>query len=829
MKHNDIIARMTLEQKCALLSGCTEFTTRSYPELGIPELRFSDGPSGLRKQAGAADHLGLNPSEPATCFPSSSTIANSWDVGMARLEGAAMGAEAASLGVNVLLGPGMNIKRNPLCGRNFEYYSEDPLLTGDLAAAFINGIQSQGIAACPKHLALNNQETRRMTSDSVVDERTFRELYLAGFERAVRKGRPRAVMSSYNLINGVYANENESLLRQILCEEWGFDGAVVTDWGGSNDHVAGVRAGSTFEMPTSGASSILELVRAVRDGRLEEAALDERVDEALDLILSTDPAVREAADSAPDPASSSPKVDGHHRLARDLAAQCAVLLKNEDDLLPLAAGSRVAVIGDFARAPRYQGAGSSAVNALQVDTVLSAIGETGLERVGFARGFDRSGKADVELVDAACKLAAHADVVLLCLGLTEAQESEGADREDMRLPDDQVALLRSVAQVNPRTVVLLSAGSPIEVPWLADAQALLLLGLGGEAGASAALDVVTGTVCPSGKLAETWPVRYADVPNAANYPATGRHALYREGLFVGYRFFDTAGEGVSFPFGFGLSYASFLYEDPRLCRCAADGVPEEISLTVANTGDVAAAEVVQVYIARLFPGVFGPEQQLAGFVKVTVKAGEARRVTVPVDRRAFSYWNVATGAWEIEDGPYEVRVAASSRDIRARLRADVAGTGASDPYEGIDLTPYRTGDVRAVSDSVFERLLGRALSEEQVSIDRNTMLGELGYGRSPLGWLAGAVINTLYRRSKDAGKPDLNIAFARSMPLRALAKMTGGRVSMGMVDAIVMELRGWLIVGVARLAAESVLNAVSSRRLERLLASAATTQRDGNA
>ena len=820
MDHEDLLAKMTLEQKCALLSGATEFTTRAYPELGIPEMRFSDGPSGLRKQAGAADHLGLNPSEPATCFPSAAALASSWDPSLARLQGAAMGEEAAAQGVGVLLGPGLNIKRNPLCGRNFEYYSEDPLLAGRMAASFVRGVQSRGVAACPKHFAVNSQETRRMASDSIVDERTMHELYLSGFERVVREGRPRTIMSSYNLANGTYANESDELLSKALRDDWGFDGAVVTDWGGSNSHVAGVAAGSTFEMPNPGMGSVRELVRAVRSGALDEKVIDARVREALDVIFSTSEAVASSRGGF--------DADAHHDLARELAAKCAVLLKNEGSLLPLASQTRVALIGDYASRPRFQGAGSSAVNATRVDTIVGLMGETDLDYVGYEPGFSRGHEADPELVGRAVALAARADVAIVCLGLTETQESEGLDRRDMRLDSNQIELLHAVAQANPQVVVLLSCGSAVEAEWAKDARSLLLLGLGGQAGAGAALDVITGAVCPSGKLAETWPVRYEDVPSAgapapegspSHYPSSARTAEYREGLYVGYRYFDTANVPVAFPFGFGLSYASFVYSSIALGTPDKLGVPLEVSFELQNTGTVAAAEVAQLYVARKAPGVFRPAQQLAGFTKVELEPGERRRVAILVNHRALEYWNVATHAWELEGGTYELRVASSSVDVRLSCTIELAGTGAPNPYEGLDLTPYETGRVLAVDDACFERLLGHARPSSVARIDRNMTLGELGHGRSPIGWVAGAVLTRLYQKSLASDEPDLNITFVYNMPLRAIAKMSGGMVSMGMVDAIVMELRGFWVIGILRLLVEFVLNLVRGaamrRRLER--------------
>ena len=454
MKHTDIITKLNLEQKCALLSGDTVFTTRGYKNAGVPSITLSAGPNGVRKQAGAADHLGLNPSVPATCFPTAATVACSWDPALGEQIGQAMGEEAAAQEVAVLLGPGLNTKRSPLCGRNFEYFSEDPYLSGKIAAAYVRGIQSEGISACPKHFAVNSQELRRMASDSVVDERTLRELYLTGFEIFVKEAHPKALMSSYNLINGIYANENAHLLQDILREEWGFDGAVVTDWGGSNDHALGVKNGSTLEMPAPGGDAVRELLAAVRSGKIAEADVDARLDELLTLVLDTHAAVERH--------SRSFDADAHHALARRAAGESVVLLKNDDALLPLAEGTRVAVIGDFAETPRYQGAGSSAVNSIKVDTFLDCLNDSGLHSVGFAPGFDRQGKPDAAKQAEAVALAAEADAVLLCLGLDEIKESEGLDRADMKLADNQIELLQAVREANPNTVVIVNAGASLE-------------------------------------------------------------------------------------------------------------------------------------------------------------------------------------------------------------------------------------------------------------------------------------------------------------------------------------------------------------------------------
>lgn len=775
MRHADVIRKLSLIEKCALLQGATTFGSWPNERAEIPSVEFSDGPSGVRHQAGAADHLGLNGSEPATCFPTAVTMANTWDTELEERVGAAMGQEAAVQGVGTLLGPGLCIKRNPLCGRNFEYFSEDPHLSGKMAAAFVRGVQSNGIGACPKHFAVNSQEARRQASDSVLDERTMRELYLTGFEICVRESDPKTIMTSYNLVNGTYANENAHLLKEILRDEWGFDGAVVTDWGGSNDHAAGVAAGSTFEMPAPGLGSVRELVAAVRAGRLSERDIDARVDEVIELARSVTPAVA-AAPAAFD-------AEAHHALAREAAAEGCVLLKNEKDLLPLAPGTRVALIGDFAKTPRYQGAGSSAVNSTRVDSLLDLVGDSGLELVGYEPGFERHGGENAGRRSAALDLARRADVVLLCLGLDEIAESEGAERLSMRLNENQVELAHAVAEVNPSVVVLLSAGSCVETDWLADARAVLYCALGGQAGAGGALDVVTGRVCPSGKLTETWPVRLEDVPSSAHFPSEEHSAEYREGPYVGYRYFQTAGVGVAFPFGFGLSYTSFSYAD-----LAAS--PEGVTLTVTNTGPVAGAEVCQLYVAKPDHEVFRPAQELRGFARVELAPGESRRVTIPLGADAFRYFNVATSRWEVEGGTYELRVGASSEDIRLTGEVTLEGTGAPNPYAGLDVAPYETADVTEVDDAHFAVLLGRPVPSGEPPIGRNSCFRDLNRGRSLIFLIVWAVLRFLKVSADRRGQPDLNILFIWNMPLRALAKMTNGIAGMGVVDALVREARG---------------------------------------
>ena len=802
MDFSRMIASLSIEEKCALLSGTETFKTRGMPKHGIPQIWLSDGPHGLRKQAGESDHLGLNPSVPATCFPTASAVANSWDTALGEEIGAALGEEAAAQEVSVLLGPGLNMKRNPLCGRSFEYFSEDPYLAGKLAAGYIRGIQSKGVAACPKHFAVNSQETRRMASDSIVDERTLREIYLTGFEIAVKEGHPRSIMSSYNLVNGTYANENKHLLMEILRGEWGFDGAVITDWGGSNDHALGVKNGSTLEMPVPGGDSVRELLAAVESGKISESDIDARLSELLPLVFDT----KAALDAAPREFDAA----AHHALARRAAEESLVLLKNEGSLLPLAAGTKVAVIGDFAKNPRYQGAGSSMVNSTQVDVLLDKLIDSELNVIGYQQGFDRHGKPDAALQKSACDLAAQANAVILCMGLDEIAESEGLDRSNLRLAQNQVDLLQAVAAVNPKIVVVLYSGSVVETPWLDNCQALLYAALGGQAGAGAVADALAGKVNPCGKLAETWPLAYADIPSAADFATRRKTVEYREGLYIGYRYFTTAEKAVRFPFGYGMSYTTFAYSD-----MAAD--EQGVSLTVTNTGSVAGTEIVQLYVAKKNSELFRPAKELKGFARVTLAPGEKQRITIMLDDKAFRFWNVKANRWEIEGGEYELLVGASVEDVRLCDKISVHGTATVHPYEDRDLDCYYKGDVLCVSDADFEKLLGHPIPNGKTKIDRNLTLGELNHARSPLGWLVWLVLTILLDVSYKRGKPDLNILFQYNMPLRALAKMTNGAISMGMVDGIVMELQGFWILGLVRVIYEAIKNVVLNAQMEKRL------------
>lgn len=784
MKHPELIQALTLKQKVALLSGRDIWSTYPIPQQDIPAMYLSDGPHGVRKQLGASDHLGLNASQPATCFPTAAGVANSWNPDLAVEIGRTIGKEAACQQVNVLLGPGLNTKRNPLGGRSFEYYSEDPYLSGKMAAALIRGIQENGISACPKHFAANSQELLRMASDSVVDMRALRELYLTNFEIAVKEGHPKSIMSSYNRINGTYANDDAWLLTDVLRKEWGFDGFVVTDWGGSNDHAQAVRAGGNLEMPGTGGDSDREIFAALEAGTLTEAEVDQRVDELLDVVLATHAAT-----------ADGPKefdVEAHHVLARKAAAETAVLLKNEDDILPLAPGTRVAVLGDMAMEPRYQGAGSSVVNPTKLDKPIDCLRACDLEITGQAQGYRRDGKEDQALLDSAVSAARNADVVLLYLGLPEISESEGMDRQHMRLPANQEKLLYAVAEANPNLVVVLSGGSAVELPWVDQCKGLIHGYLSGQAGAGAMADLLTGAVNPSGKLAESFPIRYEDTPNHTYFPGRQRTAEYRESIYVGYRYYETVGKAVRFPFGFGLSYTTFAYSDLKATQ-------NEVSFTLTNTGKCAGAEIAQVYLSAVNSGIFRPARELKGFAKVFLEPGESRTVTIPLDDKAFRYFNVKTNAWEVEGGEYSVQVGASVQDIRLTASLTVEGTGAPLPYDAKELPSYFSGHVEAVCSQEFEALLGRPLPEShwdpKAPLGWNDALLRLPDAKNPLARLAGKIIVGKMEKSLAGRSADLNILFVCNMPFRGIAKMTGGMATEKTARSILLMVNGHFFRG----------------------------------
>ncbi len=793
------IDKLSLEEKAALLGGVTTWTTMPVQHAEIPQIFLSDGPHGLRKQAKKGDHLGLNGSVPATCFPTAATMANTWDLSLGEALGEALGKEAAANDINVVLGPGLNIKRSPLCGRNFEYFSEDPYLAGKMAASYIKGIQKNGVSACPKHFAVNSQEKRRMSMDSVLDERTLREIYLTAFEIAVKEGRARTIMSSYNMVNGTYANENAHLLTDILRGEWGFEGFVVTDWGADNDHTEGVRAGSALVMPAPGADCAINLIKNVRNGKIDESALDARLKELLTVADSTSEALARA------PKSFS--VDEHHAIARRCAEGSIVLLEN-DGILPLKEGASVAIIGDFAKEPRYQGAGSSLVNPTRLDNLYDAAGEAGLRITGYARGFDRRDPAQkAELMDEAVKVAQSADTVLLCVGLDEILESEGMDRMHMELSKSQQELIESVCAANSNVVLVLSGGSPFVMP-KCNCRAAIHGYLGGQAGAGAMAAALVGKVNPSGKLNETWPLSLEDTPAFRYFPSKERTSEYREGLYVGYRYYDSASVPVKYPFGYGMSYTKFEYSDIELDDRA-------VSFTLKNVGECGGAEVAQMYVSHKSDSIYRPKKELKGFIKVFLAAGESRRVSIAFDDKTFRYFDTNTNSFDIEGGDYEILIAANVSDVRLSASLKVEGGAASSNVPSC----YFDADIKDVSDSDFRALLGRDIPDGSWSGDlgKNDAICQLYYAKSAPARLLYKLLTSLKNKAEERGKPDLNILFIYNMPFRAISKMSVGLVSEKMVDDILFIVNGHFFRGLGRLIADFVRNLVNTSKFNSLL------------
>ncbi|MEL7976153.1 glycoside hydrolase family 3 C-terminal domain-containing protein [Isoptericola sp. F-RaC21] len=740
-----MLASLTLEEKASLLSGLDFWHTQQVERDGetvVPSVMVTDGPHGLRKQAESADHLGIGNSVPATCFPTAAALGSSWDADLLRRVGEALGRETRANDVAVLLGPGVNIKRSPLCGRNFEYFSEDPVVAGELAAALVDGIQSLGVGTSLKHFAANNQEADRMRVSADVDERTLREIYLPAFERVVTKAQPWTVMCSYNKVNGVYASQHDWLLTTVLRDEWGFEGLVVSDWGAVRDRVAAVAAGLDLEMPASGGRTDAEVVAAVRAGELDEGLVDAAARRVLGLVARSLPALE---------APGEFDVDAHHTLAREAAAAGTVLLRNEPvdgaPLLPLGAPAEVAVVGELARTPRYQGAGSSQVNPTRLDDALTALRSAAGADVPFAPGYtlaegpddDRSPEA---LVAEAVEVARGAGTVLVFLGLPAAYESEGYDREHLDLPADQVALLRAVAAANPRVVVVLAGGSAISVSEWQDAAPALLTGwLGGQAGGSAVADVLTGAVTPSGKLTETLPLRLEDTPAFGNFPGELGHVRYGEGVLVGYRWYDARKVDVAYPFGHGLSYTTFAYDDAaaEVSGTGADA-RVRVSVRVTNTGAVAGAEVVQVYVGDPAAQVQRPERELKGFAKVHLDPGASQVVTLDLDARDLSYWHPVLRRWVVEGGEFRVAVGASSRDLRAELVVDVVGEDVTLPLH--ELSTVGEAMAHPVAGPVVRATIdGAGLDPVMLSMVADMPLavvvdfGMAGFDRAALGQL----------------------------------------------------------------------------------------------
>ncbi len=789
MRYKEIISKLTLEEKASLCSGKDFWHLVGIERLNIPSILVTDGPHGLRKQnenkTAAGDVLGN--SVPATCFPTASATASSWNTSLIYEMGKALGDECLKEKISVLLGPGVNIKRSPLCGRNFEYFSEDPFLAGKMAASFINGVQSKGVGTSLKHFAANNQECRRMTVNTVADERTLREIYLTAFEIAVKEARPFTVMNAYNKLNGTYCAENKWLLTDVLRDDWGFKGSVVTDWGAENEIVDGIKAGKNLEMPSSGGLGVKKIIEAVNSGELDESMLDENVDNLLSLIFKGAENVR--TDYTCD-------MEKHHNLARKIATECMVLLKNEENILPLTDKSKkIAVIGEMAKLPRYQGAGSSLINPTKIDSAFSEFLKSGY-RVAYSRGYDKSTDLpDEKLIKSAVELAKKSDVAVLFVGLTETYESEGFDRNHIDLPPSHNKLVKAVSEVNENVVVVLSGGSAVTMPWICDVKAVLNGLLTGQASGSAAVDILTGKVNPSGKIAETYPLSLDDTPAVNNFPGTLISVEYREGIFVGYRYYDKTGKEVLFPFGYGLSYTTFSYSDIKLSKKSInDNEVLTVSFKIKNTGDYDGAEVAQLYVSSPKSKIFKAPKELKGFKKVFLKAGEETTVEIELDKRSFAFYNVNINDWHVETGEYKILVGASSRNILLEEKAEVISSIKAEVPDYRETAPvFYDGDMSLVTDSEFEAVLGSKIPEKlrdmSLPIDRNCTL-EYATGTKRGDKIAEIVSFVVKKVGGEGINSEMMKNTAFQLPLRCLVTMSSGVFNEEMCQALVDMLNG---------------------------------------
>jgi beta-glucosidase len=782
-----VVKEMALEEKASLCSGLNYWYLRDIERLGAPSIMVTDGPHGLRKQLGDPTQVGLSDTAPATCFPTASALAATWNRDLIHQVGVALGEECRQEKVSVILGPGANIKRSPLCGRNFEYFSEDPYLTGEIAKSHINGVQSQGVGTSLKHFAVNNQETRRMTTDSIVDERALREIYLTGYEIAVKESQPWTVMCSYNRINGAYASDNKYLMTDILKEEWGHQGLVVTDWNAMNKRIEALKAGVDLEMPGPAQVSIDMIIAAVQSGDLEEAVLDAAVERILTLIFKA----KEARST-----EYTYDKDAHHALARRVAGEGAVLLKNDENLLPLRANAKIALIGRFAKSPRYQGAGSSQMNPTRLDNLYDELTKlVGEDMLSYAPGYTETGDtADETLIQEALDLAQQADVVVVCAGLTDMYEIEGLDREHMNLPTGHDALIQRLAAAHKKVIVVLSNGAPVEMRWVKDVPAILEGYLGGQAGAGGIADILTGSVNPSGKLAETFPVRFADTP-AQPFPGGPMTVEYRESIYVGYRYYDTAKVDVLFPFGHGLSYTTFAYRDLVITR---SGDTVIASFKVKNTGKVAGKEIAQLYVRDVQSTIFRPDKELKGFTKVELQPGEETKVTLTLDQRAFAYYDAPSRNWVVEAGEFEILVGASSQDIRLTASLSMDAQGVAPPVNKEKLSAYyNLSTDRHFSQVDFEALLGHPVPPNVKPQKGNYTL------TTPLGDTLDSFIGRqLYKLAndqaaktvKDTGNPVMGTIIGVSIqetPLRTFR----GTLSHSQVKALIMMMNGHIFKG----------------------------------
>lgn len=798
---NNLISQMTLEEKASLCSGLNFWYLKGIERLRIPSIMVTDGPHGLRKQVGDAGQVGLHKSVPATCFPTASALAATWNRDLIYQVGVALGEECRQEKVGVILGPGANIKRSPLCGRNFEYFSEDPYLTGEIAKSHINGVQSQGIGTSLKHYTVNNQESRRMVIDAVVDERALREIYLLGYEIAVKEAQPWTVMCAYNKVNGTYCSEHPTLMNEILKEEWGHKGLVVTDWGAMNDRVAALKAGVELEMPGASNGNDAKILAAVGSGELEEAVLDQAVERILTLIYRAEDTLSQNLTFDP---------QAHHSLARKAASEGAVLLKNDGGILPLKQNTKIALIGRFAKEPRYQGAGSSLINPSQVDNLYAEIVNlTGDANLAYAPGYTKNAdQAEEALIQEALEIAVVSDVVVICAGLTDRYEVEGLDRQHMCLPPGHEALIERMAAAHSKIVVILSNGSPVEMPWVNEVSAILEGYLGGQAGASALANILYGVTNPSGKLAETFPLRLEDNPSYHYFPQGPATVEYRESIYVGYRYYDSVEQDVLFPFGHGLSYTTFEYRDLKLSQ---DQLSDQDSLIVTfkvkNTGPVLGQEIVQLYVRDVETSAFRPEKELKGFAKVELSPGEATEITLELGQRTFAYYNPDIHDWHVEGGTFEILVGASSRDMRlsAFVEVLVSGPGVPAPDRDKLSVYFDFPKGTAIRQKDFETLLGKPVPSNIGARKGQYTLN------TPVGDLSGSLIGRQLIRMMNKqiskmiagieGTPTAMLmeAMIRELPLRGMLTFGDGTLTREMIEALLVLINGKFFQGAGAL------------------------------
>ena len=740
MKYKDVIEKMSLEEKASLCVGNDYWHSLELEKHGIPKITMSDGPHGLRVQKTKADNLGINESEISTCFPASASLGNTWNRELIYLLGKTLGKEARKEEVNIVLGPAINIKRSPLCGRNFEYFSEDSYLTGILGMEYVKGLQSENVGACVKHFAVNNQENRRRTIDVVIDERALREVYLKAFEMIIKNAKPWSIMSAYNKVNGEYCSENQYLLNDILRKEWNFDGIVISDWGAENDRVKGLKATHELEMPGGRGNGVEEIIEAIKNGEISETELNEAVDRIIDVARkgSNQFAYDEKSEAYLE-MNKAGKENAfeydqkvHHGIAEKIAEETVVLLKNDNNILPIK-NKKIAVIGDMAKTPRYQGAGSSTINPYKIENAYDNLLQNGID-VEYAQGYERiESENDEKLRSEAVKVAKNNDVVLVFAGLTENYESEGVDRETLDMPENQNKLIDEICSVNENVIVILSNGSPILMPWKDKVKGILAGYIGGEAGGKAVVDCILGNVNPNGKLAETYPNKLEDTSCFNNYPGNEITVEYKESVYVGYKYYDKVGKDVLFPFGFGLSYTEFEYFDLQV---NIENEKVDIRFKIKNVGDVAGKEIAQIYVKKADSVVFRPDKELRDFAKVDLNPGEEKDVHIVLDRDCFEYYDIENDRWQVEAGEYEILVGKSSRNIVLNDKVVINSDDVCVKKEFCE--KYYTGDVQNVTDEEFEKLIGRKLPDKVLKIEditaentleqiKNTAIGKVIY------------------------------------------------------------------------------------------------------